>query len=161
MPTQGRPTLNRAIASLTPQLHHGDELLVIRRDGIPYGNATRDEAIPRCMGSHLWWVDDDDIAVPNALEVIRAKVGLNPGSINVFCMQHGSNGSVLGEDQIWQQGRVGGPMCVVPNVPGKLGMWAYDAVHCGDFNFLKTTLQLQGGPPVWHEDIIYTIRPTE
>ena len=160
MPTKGRDTLNRAISSVAPQLEHGDELLVLRRDNVAYGNATRDEAIPRCIGSHLWWVDDDDVAEPDALATIRKHVSESPELIHVFRMQYPIHGDVLWrEEGDWQCGRIGSPMCVIPNVPGKLGSWVHPGVSCGDWNFFDQTLKLQGGPLVWHEEIIYQIKP--
>ena len=160
IPTQGRPTLLRTLESLTPQLEDGDEILIMRRDNVPYGNATRDEAIPRCLGSHLWWIDDDDIATPNALQIIRDGVSGSPGQTHVFRMQYGG-GNVLWGEKSYSCGNIGGAMMVVPNVPGKLGTWVHEGVSCGDWHFLKHTVQMQGGPVVWHEEVLQIIRPEE
>lgn len=163
--TSGRDTLDRTLASLASQLGDGDELLVLRRDGNPFGNATRDEAIPRCAGSHLWWMDDDDIATDGALDTIRAAVELHPEAVHIFRMDCGDKSFWNGQEVTF--GNVGGTMCVVPNIPGKLGVWAHAGRfnagladgNGGDFHFLTGTLSLLGSDPIWHEEIIARIRP--
>jgi hypothetical protein len=167
--TAGRPGLGRALASVAPQLEHGDELLVVRRDGAPRGNQPRDEAMGRCVGSHLWWMDDDDIATDGALVAIRAGVAQDPDTVHIFRMDATSQpevGRVLWDEPVIEFGRVGGTMCVVPNIPGKLGTWIHDnsyggqaAGRGGDYHFIAGTLQLLGRDPIWHEEIIARIRP--
>ncbi len=161
--TSGRPTLIRTLQSLAPQLEHGDELLVIRRDDAPKGNTTRDEAMPRAAGSHLWWADDDDVATDDALAIIRREVGRDPGAVHVFRMEgdvyHDGVRRVLWEDPAIRFGNVGGSMVVVPNIPGCLGTWEHPPVDGGDFHFLSGTLALLGRGPVWHPEIVALIRP--
>lgn len=116
--------------------------------------------MPRCLGTHLWWMDDDDVATEGALAIIREKVARQPERIHIFKMQYnGKHGGILWADNHLTMGNVGGTMAVVPNVPGKLGSWVHPGIHCGDYHFLKQTLELQGGPPVFHPDIIAIIRP--
>jgi hypothetical protein len=165
-PTSGRATLDRTLASLTYQLEDGDELMVLRRDNVPWGNATRDEAIKRSAGSHLWWMDDDDIATDGALDTIRAAVELHPKSVHIFRMECGDGRSFWNGKEL-TFGNVGGTMCVVPNIPKKLGVWAHAGRfnagladgNGGDFHFLTGTLSLLGSDPIWHEDVIAKIRP--
>jgi hypothetical protein len=163
--TSGRPTLTRAIASLAPQLEHGDEMLIVRRDNTPWGNQARDDAIPRCAGTHLWWMDDDDMAATNALAIIRQAVAADPGTIHIFRMAYEDRPVIIWQEQRFECGWVGGPMCVVPNTPGLLGQWQHNhaypgfkAGECGDWHFLSRTLELLGRPPVWHTNIIARIR---
>ena len=153
--TSGRPTLTRTLASLAPQLEHGDELLVIRNNEAPWGHATRDEAMHRAKGSHLWFMDDDDIATPYALEDIRGQVVQAPDAVHIFKMQHGT--LVLWKDAVARVGNVGTPMMVIPNVEGLLGRWGtqYEA----DGYFLQETLALRQDEPVFHEQIVALIRP--
>ncbi len=165
--TNGRDTLTRTLASLAPQLGDGDELLVLRRDGVPWGNATRDEAMARATASHLWWMDDDDIATEGALEAIRQGVAEDPETVHIFKMQgrlyHGDQEFVLWEEPKVEFCRVGGTMCVVPNIPEKLGTWVHTERdppgRCGDWHFLTQTLERLGREPCFHEDIIARIRP--
>ena len=163
--TSGRDTLTRTLASLAPQLRDGDELLVVRRDNVPWGNATRDEAIKRAVGTHLWWVDDDDVATPDAFETIRRHVATDPGTVHIFKMEMPS-GVILHPDRIFRVGLVSGGTCVVPNTPDKLGTWLHDERlwnntpgEAGDFHFLSGTLELLGRDPVFHDDVIARIRP--
>ncbi len=153
--TCGRPTLTRTLESLAPQLEHGDELLVIRNDNAPWGHATRDEAMRRAKCSHLWFMDDDDIAADFALSEIRLTVAELPDAVHVFKMKHGD--LILWKDPVVRIGNVGTPMMVVPNVSGKLGSWgeSYEA----DGHFLIQTIALRRDIPCFHEQIVALIRP--
>jgi hypothetical protein len=162
--TSGRGSLSRTLASLASQIGDGDEILVLRRDNVPKGNATRDEAIKKATGSHLWWADDDDIAAPGALETIRKKVAEDPQTIHIFKMKSGA-GYMLWEEPEFRLCGVGGPMCVVPNIPGKLGKWKHKKNYtgavgaCGDYHFLAGTLKKLGTKPVFHKEIIALTKP--
>lgn len=156
VPTCGRESLTQTLASLAPQIGDGDELIVLRRDDAPWGHAARDEAMPRCNGTHLWFMDDDDIAAPGALTTIREKVGVDPDTIHIFRMQN-SGGGVYWSDPVARYGNVGTPMMVVPNVPGKLGVWNDNGVYEGDWKFLSSTLKLRGDTPVFHREIVALI----
>jgi len=159
VPTRGRETLTRTLASLTAQIGDGDEILVVRDHDAPWGNKVRDKTIPRCAGSHIWFMDDDDVAAEGALEAIRSQVGEQPDLIHVFRMRY-ADGYVLWGEPNLHLGNVGTPMMVVPNVPGKIGRWDLKADGgCNDFYFLEQTVGLQGGPVVWHEQIVAEIRP--
>ncbi len=153
--TSGRETLTRTLASLAPQLEHGDELLVIRNNEAPWGHKTRDEAMHRANGTHLWFMDDDDIAADFALSEIRLTVAEDPDRVHVFKMKHGN--LVLWKDPVVRIGNVGTPMMVIPNRQGKLGRWgtAYEA----DGQFLLETMYLRGDQPVFHDQIVALIRP--
>ncbi len=153
--TCGRPTLTRTLESLAPQLEHGDEILVIRNDDAPWGHATRDEAMGRAKGSHLWFMDDDDMAADFALTEIRLTVAEQPDAVHVFRMKHGD--LILWKDPVVRVGNVGTPMMVVPNQPGKLGGWG--VVYEADGHFIIDTLLLRGDAPVFHEQIVALIRP--
>ncbi len=153
--TSGRDTLTRTLASLAPQLEHGDELLVIRNDEAPWGHATRDEALGRAKGSHLWFMDDDDIAADLALAEIRIAVSKQPDAVHIFRMKQGN--LILWRQPVVRIGNVGTPMMVIPNVPGKLGRWG--TVYEADGHFIAETLAIRGDEPVFHEQIVALIRP--
>ena len=162
--TSGRDSLSRTLESLATQIGDGDEILVLRRDNVFKGNATRDAAIKKATGSHLWWADDDDIAAPGALETIRREVAKNPGTIHIFKMKSGA-GNILWEKPEFRLCGVGGPMCVVPNIPRKLGKWTHKKNYtgivgaCGDFHFLSGTLKKLHSKPIFHEEIIALTKP--
>jgi hypothetical protein len=128
--------------------------LVLRRD-TPWGNASRDDAISRAAGSHLWFMDDDDEAAPGALEVIRAAVEREPGRVHLFRMDDG--GTLFWADPEARMGNVGTPMIVVPNDPDRLGSWG--SVYEGDWAFLSTTLALHEQPAVFHDEVVAYVRP--
>jgi len=56
------------------------------------------------------------------------------------------------------QGNVGAPCIVTPHVPGLLGTWG-DRYE-GDFDFIKSTMDLWGGEPDWRDDVIAICRPS-
>ena len=69
--TSGRPTLNRTLSSIAPQLEPGDEIIVVCDDTGDAGDTARMDAMPRATGSHLTFIDDDDVYAPDALEKMR------------------------------------------------------------------------------------------
>ena len=86
LPTLGRPTLQRSIDSILSQLLPGDELL-IQVDSKPHkddGNWCRDEMIARAQGTHLWFLDDDDIALPGAIEAFHQAISEAPEVCWIF-----------------------------------------------------------------------------
>lgn len=156
VPTSGRPTLQRTLASLAPQIEHGDELIVTRRDDAPWGHAARDEAMKRAAGSHLWFMDDDDAAAEGALAAIREAVAQKPDAVHIFRMR-GPRRVYNSEPEV-RVGHVGTPMIVVPNEPGKLGRWDGHGYE-GDGHFAVETVALRGNEPVFHDTIVALIRP--
>lgn len=158
VPTSGRPTLARTLASVTPQLEAGDELLVLRRD-CEYGNAARDEAMGRAAGTHLLFMDDDDVYTDGAIATIRAAVSTDPNTIHVFRMRN-SDGQLLWADPSFRMCNVGTPMVAVPNVPGKLGRWDNGGGAVSDFAFMTQTLAAMRANPVFHTPVVALVRPT-
>jgi len=156
IPTKGRPTLADTLASVTPQLEHGDELLLYRLD-CHWGAEARNQLIPRAAGTHLLFIDDDDAYTPGALAVIRAAVGAEPDRVHIFRMQY-PDGRKLWETQTVNHGNIGTPMVVVPNQPGKVG--TFDDSYAHDHNFVAETLNLRGDTPVFHDDVVALVRPS-
>lgn len=164
--TSGRPTLGRALAALAEQIEDGDELIVMRRDHAPWGNATRDEAICRASGTHLWWMDDDDLPTENALKTIRDGVAEKPDTVHIFRIRYEDQPLTLWRDPVFRVTNIGGSMCVVPNLPDQLGTWRHEHSYpeapgvgrCGDFHFLKGTLKRLARDPIFHREIIARVR---
>jgi glycosyltransferase involved in cell wall biosynthesis len=162
---------------LLPQLSDGDEVLVIG-DGprpklreicaayksdliqyweIPltmnYGNPQRNEAIARAKGTHIHFLDDDDLTKEGAIADIKAAAAEHPLRPLMFKMHHHS--TILWATPEVKRGNISGQLFVAPNVPGRLGRWSgkYDA----DFDFISSTLQLypEGyGALVWRDEIV-------
>lgn len=148
--TAGRPSLTATLAALTPQLISGDEVLIERLD-TPWGNQARNNAIPRCAGTHLMFIDDDDHHTDGALELVRTKVRAYPKRVHLFSMRY-QDGRTVHPRWPLQIGYVGTPMLCIPNTPDKLGAWS-DRYE-GDHDFITQTMQLRGDEPVLHADVI-------
>ena len=82
--TAGRPTHTETLNAATPQLQPGDEIIVVRDNTGDYGNTPRNHAIPRCTGTHILFIDDDDQQhTPDALETIRRHVADQPQGVHL------------------------------------------------------------------------------
>lgn len=157
VPTAGRDTLARTLASIAPQLQHGDEILVQRLDCL-YGNEARDRAMAKATGTHLLFMDDDDCYADGALATIREGVALDPGRLHVFRMSY-THGLVLWGGPAFVSGNIGTPMVAIPNIPDMLGVWNATSHYESDFAFMAQTLVNNGQSPVWHEDVVALVRP--
>src|ERR1051326_8011975 len=87
--TRGRKTLKRTLRSIARQVQPGDEVLVLCDDSGDAGDTARMNAMPRACGSHLAFIDDDDVYAPGALETLRVFARENPGRIGIFKMKIG------------------------------------------------------------------------
>jgi Glycosyltransferases involved in cell wall biogenesis len=152
--TQGRPHLGVTAATTAAQLDHGDELLIVRQN-TPWGNQARNQAIPRCKGDYLMFVDDDDVHTDHAINIVRSALRQNPDRVHLFAMRYQHDRRTLYPELPLQPGRVGTPMMVIPNTPGLVGEWS-DRYE-GDYDFLAETMRLRGDTPVLHDDVIALI----
>jgi hypothetical protein len=162
---------------LLPQLSAGDEVLVIG-DGprpklqeicaayksdlikyweIPltmnYGNPQRNEAIARAKGTHIHFLDDDDLTKEGAIADIKAAAAEQPLSPLMFKMHHHS--TILWRTPEVKVANISGQMFVTPNVPGRLGHWS--GRYSADFDFISSTLKLYPGgygSVVWRNEIV-------
>jgi cephalosporin hydroxylase len=166
VPTAGRPTLSRTLASISPQLLPGDELLVdVNLDG-DVGQAARNRCTAKAASDWIGpFVDDDDILAPGALAVIRAAVVADPLRMHLFRMRNEENDTVVwGADREIREGNVGSAIVVVPRVPlasphnGEYCGPLWGDRYEGDFDFIVGCAELLG-EPVWHEDVIQILRP--
>ena len=157
IPTVGRPTLQRAIDSAAG----ADEILVdFNQDG-DLGYAARTRMMEEASGTHLLFMDDDDVYAPGAIELLRSLAEDQPDRVHICQMRYGGAGGVLWHTRIVKHGNIGTPMLLVPNVRGKLGVWEPhdgDGSGAGDYVFAASTIALQG-PPVWVERVICLVRP--
>jgi glycosyltransferase involved in cell wall biosynthesis len=175
--TIGRDTLPRALRSLASQpLSHGDEVLVVGasdrvnrlattfgytyihcKPGGDYGAAERTLGMEYARGTHLAFLDDDDVYLPGAFNAMRQVAVEHPASPIMFRMID-PNGALLWMDPEIRMGNHGTPQFVPPNYPTKLGKWT--SRYEGDFDFCTSTLALY--PPnslIWSTAIIYACRP--
>lgn len=147
--TKGRDSLADTIRSATP-LRPGDEILVLRRD-CAWGHAARNEALQRCNGTHLLFIDDDDTYAPGALDEIRDAVREAPDRVHLFAMRY-TDGDVLEPAWPLQIGRVSTQMMCVPNRPELLGR--FGDRYEGDYDFVAGTIELRDDEPVLHTDTV-------
>ncbi len=107
-------------------------------------------------GSHLAFLDDDDVFLPGAIDAMRQAACTSPV---IFRMRYSHDGRELWQDQDLRAGNVGTPMIFVPNRPALLGTWAgWGSDTCGDFRFIYETVEKMG-EPVWNETVVALIRP--
>jgi glycosyltransferase involved in cell wall biosynthesis len=181
IPTIGRDTLPRALRSLLPQLAPGDEVLVVG-DGVqPYadavcagvdqvryletpethcfGNAQRQAGMAHATGDALAFLDDDDVARPRALAVMRAALAQFPDRV-LICRFIDQHGLVLWRTPAIVQGNVSTQQIVVPNRPNWIGTWG-DRYE-GDLDFIQSTVaRWPGGAGAvgWVPNVIADFRP--
>jgi glycosyltransferase involved in cell wall biosynthesis len=167
VPTTGRPTLTRTLASIAPQLRPGDEIIVVRDATGDSGDTPRMDAMRRARGTHLAFLDDDDVYVPDGLEKMRRFARANPDRIGIFKMEHRTGTTHWREGEpILRYSNVSTQNFLVPNVPGKLGRWqtqaqpaSPDATWAGDWVFLTETIALQGQEPLFVDEVTVYFRP--
>ncbi len=173
--TLGRPSLASTLRSVVPQLGSDDEVIIASRfpidlyptDGVwllhtdvpeAYGGANeRNAAMPHATGTHLCFIDDDDIYAPGALDAMRQHACDRPV---IFRM----DGTQLGIGVIWREPvlrytNVSTQTFLVPNVPDKLGHWeAHEHGRGCDFTFISETVEMMGAP-VFRDEIVAVCRP--
>jgi len=157
IPTAGRDTLGRTLASLTPQLLPGDEVILVRDDTGDWGATPRNRAIPRAAGDYLLFMDDDDEYTPGGLEAVRSAAAEHPGRPLVFRMRRPND--VLPAVRELVAGQVSTQMFAVPNDPARLAAWP--PVYTGDFEFIRAVCGQYPAGPVWRDEVIAVWRPQE
>lgn len=151
----GRPTLQRTIDSIVPQLDVHDELLVCVDQRAPWGHASRNRMTLAANGDWLCFQDDDDVYTPGAFDVIRTAVRTgDPNAMHIFRMRY-PDGRELWTDPEVRLGNVSTQMVVVPNRQ-PLGRWN-EALYEGDYSMISETAKHH--PVQWHEHVITLVRP--
>lgn len=158
IPTIGRETLLDTLSSVALQLENGDEVIVGRNLDPPHGHAkVRNSAMKRAAGTHLLFMDDDDVYTENALYTIRKAVAQQPTRIHIFKMQYMDGHTLWAHPEV-EYANIGTPMLCIPNDERK-GSWS--EAYGSDYDFLQTTLMNHDQSPVFHADIVALIRPKE
>ena len=155
--TAGRKTLARTLRSITSQLEPGDELFVLRDDSGDAGDTPRNQTMHRAAGSHLLFMDDDDVYVPGAFAKMRRFADENPGRIGIFRMEYTSGPKRWRVPELRNR-NVSTQNFLVPNVPGKLGVWEHRGTVHGDYTFIEETARLQGDP-IFVDEVTVHVRP--
>jgi hypothetical protein len=147
VPTIGRPSLAATLASI--EVWPGDEILVVAAveppglgpacryvpcpAGHDWGSRERNAAMPLARGSHLAFLDDDDMATVGARQIIADGIAAHPDRPIVYRMVY-PDGRQLWTEPAIRFGNVGTPMFVIPNIPHRLGAWGSHVG--GDYSFI-------------------------
>lgn len=162
--TTGRRSLRRAIRSS----RWADEIVVVFDAAEPpwypagcvvlaegpthaFGSQQKVRGMREATGTHLAFMDDDDVYTRAAGGAIRPAVTGQPDRVHVFRMRN--------RDKVYsgpvESGKIGTPMFVVPREP--VGIWT--GRYGEDIDFISETMRLRGDEPVFHTEIIAWIRP--
>lgn len=181
IPTLGRATLERTLASIADQLTDDDEVLIaadplgdlvaagrIAREVLPavtvtvvgpggdWGHTQRNWGIENGRGTHIWCLADDDVAAPDALAVLRAAAA--EGGWHLFRVQSvGELGqwTIPGEHVIREE-NVDAECILAP----RLARSRWGSRYQGDLDY-AVALREELGEPVWHEGVVAFLRPPE
>ncbi len=182
IPTLGRPTLERAIASARNQLREGDEIIIVAdpagdldhaynlaqrwalsydesaSDGLGVGGSQRRLGMEIAEGSHLCFMDDDDAYLPGGLAALREAAADRPVCARV---KFGADVLIWREPELKRDNISGIGICV-PNLPGQFGEWRGhdpDRPDRGaDYTFFAGCCDLMG-PPIFITDVVAEVQP--
>ena len=172
VPTSGRPTLARTLASISPQLEPGDEIVVECTNDDDWGNSARQRGIEAARSSHILFCDDDDVFLRGAFAVMRQFAAEHPRALGIFRRRFNAGPPQWGEPVL----RPGNVQCmgfVIPNLRGRIGVWgpqssdpekqaALDAAgtrRWSDAYFISDTAALQDAPVIFCDVIVGHARP--
>lgn len=155
VPTSGRATLKRTLASIADQLEPGDELLVACNSYTNYGDRAIDEMQEKVSGDVVLYCDDDDIYLPGALARIRAWADANPGKIGLFRRSF-PNGAKQWRWPSIHPSNVQRMCFVIPNVRGGLPTWTG---YRREADVIREAAERQHAETVFVDDVIGLARP--
>lgn len=157
VPTIGRDTLQRALDSCAG----ADEVIVIHNQDGDHGYRARTQGMADAKGTHLAFLDDDDVYAAGAIDLMREAACRVPV---IFRMRDAQSGNVVWDKPELRFANVGTPMICVPRRPSKLGVWEPHNPFLrrpgGDFVFIQGCCERMG-EPVWREEVVAVIRPRE
>lgn len=125
------------------------------------GHPQRNHGATVARGCWLWWLGDDDVALPSAFEAIRNAIGQYEPTPFLFrwiapwkqILWH--TPGVVGD----APGHIDAECIVAPNVPEKLGVW--ENRFQGDWDFITQTIAKWDGNVVFRPEVIAQARPSE
>jgi SAM-dependent methyltransferase len=182
VPTCGRASLKQTLESiLAGPLEPNDEVIVVGDgpqpaaraivSGLPvafqvhyvtaratrsFGGHQRNVGMGMAQGTHVLFMDDDDVYLPGALNIIRSALAQAPDRPHLFRVRNASARrpyASLWNSKSFVLGNVATPMIALPIVDGLLGTWPNG--HCSDYAFLRDTLPRFGEDRIiWREEVV-------
>lgn len=165
-----RPTLARAVESVSSQMRDGDQLIVVGDHWQPdiadclclgdfgdeppqYGNRGRNLALPHATGNAVAYLDDDDVLLPGAIDAYRSATGL---TMFRAILPHRA---VVWRNPVLRRGNCGTCTVCHPNDPSG-PRWPVERhePRGSDFRYVKACADYFGGVS-WREEITYECRP--
>lgn len=182
VPTCGRPSLYRTLYSILVNGIEPEDEIVIVEDGpqpeaarivssfserLPVkllgtkfssglGGPQRNHGMANAIGTHLLFMDDDDVYTNGGISKVRNACAEFPEHIVIFRMR--ALTKRLPFDYIWQNpdlvmGNVSSQMFTVPNNKDRLAEWS--SKLCNDFDFLmETTSKYPAESIIWRHEVI-------
>ena len=150
----------------------GDEIIVPCTNVNDAGNSGRQRGIEAAGSSHILFCDDDDVFLPGALATMRQFASENPRALGIFRRSFNAGPPQWAEPKL-RRGNLQSMCFVIPNVPGKLGVWGPTspdpAVRAAlvtqgerewtDVYFITDTAALQDAPVIFCDAVIGLARP--
>lgn len=122
-----------------------------------YGGPARNLGISLASGTHLLFMDDDDVYCAGAIPKIRDRIMEQPDKILMFrivgtAKRHGWD--KMWADPVLRVGNVSTQMFVVPRKLELIAEWP--SMRCGDCRFIEETVAKFGGldAVAWIDDVI-------
>jgi hypothetical protein len=121
------------------------------------GQPQRQAGAELARGEWLWWLQDDDIATPEALTAIRAACRRSafPHLFRVRTQW----GFVVWQIKSLAVGNMDADGICVQNDPARLGHWGH--TYQGDATFIIETVEQWGGRVEWEEALVAWARPDQ
>lgn len=169
--TAGRPTLQRMVDSIVPQLTEKDYLTIIwdcqpislkiegkckvislhNPEPLGYwGHGSRTRWQNELPGDYFMNADDDDIYAPNAMDIVRDHVKEH----KLYFFQYSTQGTRVPREHKVVVGNVGTPTGVYPNI-GNFPKWEF--IYSGDGEFYIALSKML--PYEFVDKVIYIVRP--
>lgn len=108
-------------------------------------------------GEWLWWLQDDDVAEPGSLRVIRNAIEQTGGGGVILARAEPRPGRIVWQDREIRHGNIDADCIIAPRDGGRLPGWGLE--HWADVEFISECADLWEGQVRWVEDVIARRNP--